>query len=92
MRYFFSAVSFDRRYGWSALLHSMGTRDHNGLARLEAIRRTMDAVGAIALIHEAIKDTWRANRDRYEPDELHDDPLTRGVGGARAVYDRAARG
>lgn len=42
----------------------------------------------VTYLHEAVQEMWRANLDRYEPDDLYDDSVTLGMGSARNLNNR----
>jgi hypothetical protein len=44
--------------------------------------------GFVGLAQEAAADTWRANRERYEPEVLFDDPTTLGLQSSRNFSNR----
>jgi len=62
--------------------------DPYAVKRLESIRADLDEVGVIDFVRTAVVELWRANRDRYEPEELFDDPFTLGVTTSRNLANR----
>ncbi|WP_053206077.1 hypothetical protein [Jiangella muralis] len=66
----------------------MATWDPHAAHRLESIGAELRRSGLVELVHEAIVDVWRANRARYEPDELFDDSFTLGVTSTRNLANR----
>jgi hypothetical protein len=58
------------------------------MKRAEATREALATRGLSLLIHEAVVDVWRANRARYEPDELFDDPFTLSMLSSRNLANR----
>lgn len=66
----------------------MRPSDQNGDARVDAIRAQLEACGLLPYLHGAVREVWRANRDRYEPEELFDDAVTLGFGSARNLGNR----
>lgn len=66
----------------------MATWDPHATHRLESIGAELRRNGLVDLVREAITDVWRANRARYEPDELFDDSFTLGVTSTRNLANR----
>ena len=56
--------------------------------RLDVIREQLESSNLTAQIRNASAEVWRANRDRYEPDELYDDPFTISVVSSRNLSNR----
>lgn len=63
--------------------------DPHGDAHLERVRARLDDCGVVNFFHGAVREVWRANIDRYEPDELYDDAVTLGLLSARNLSNRA---
>ncbi|NED96103.1 hypothetical protein G1H11_12370 [Phytoactinopolyspora alkaliphila] len=66
----------------------MATWDPHGQQHLESIRASLVEVGVVDLVRREAIEVWRANRERYEPDELHDDAFTLGVLSSRNLSNR----
>lgn len=49
--------------------------DPHAERHLTSIQETLTSVGLVELVHESAAEVWRANRERYEPEELFDDPF-----------------
>jgi hypothetical protein len=47
--------------------------------------------GPLAVIHELVGEVWRANVDRYQPEERGDDALSLGIQSARNICNLAVR-
>ena len=62
--------------------------DPHGAERLEEMQQTVVAAGLDVLVHEAVKDVWRANRARHEPEELFDDAFTLSLLSTRNLANR----
>lgn len=58
------------------------------MARLEAIQEALAKRGLTDFVREVAIDVWRANRARYEPDELFDDSFTLSVLSSRNLANR----
>lgn len=58
------------------------------VARLEAVRRDFDRSGLTRVVRSAATEVWRANRDRFQPDELFDDNLTLSLLSSRNLANR----
>jgi hypothetical protein len=66
----------------------MATWDPHGLQHLESIRHSLVEVGVVDFVRHGAIEVWRANRERYEPDELHDDAFTLSVLSSRNLSNR----
>jgi hypothetical protein len=66
----------------------MGVWDLHALKRLEVLSQRMNAIGFTDLVSLSTADAWRANRERYEPEDLYDDPFTLGVLTSRNLSNR----
>jgi hypothetical protein len=66
----------------------MDTWDAYATERVSAIRTCLTDAGIVDLLRGAVTDTWRANRERYEPDELFDDSSTLGYQSSKNLANR----
>jgi len=62
--------------------------DPHALRHLDRIEARIEDAGLSGLIQTAAADLWRANRERYEPDHLFDDPFTLSVLTSRNLANR----
>ena len=64
--------------------------DPEASERLASVHATLRANGLIDVVREAAGETWRANRERYEPEDLFDDTSTLGYQTSKNLANRLA--
>lgn len=64
------------------------TMDPHSESYLENVRERLRDRGLLDYLHRAVREVWRSNLDRHEPDELYDDALTLGLVSARNLANK----